>query len=58
MLDTELEIRKVGGGGGSEKNFFVVWYKKNREAGPLGPSPVSATDYCLTRTSVGCNAHK
>ena len=55
MLDTELEIRK---GGGSEKIFFVVWSKNNKEAGPLGPSPVSATDYCLTRTSVGCTAHK
>ena len=57
MLDTELEIRK-GGGGGSENFFFAVWSKNNREAGPLGPSPVSTTDYCLTRTSVGCTAHK
>ena len=55
MLDTELEIRK---GGGSENFFFAVCSKNNREAGPLGPSPVSATDYCLTRTSVGCTAHK
>ena len=56
MLDTELEIRK--GGEISEIFFFAVWSKNNREAGPLGPSPVSATDYCLTRTSVGCTAHK
>ena len=58
MPDPDLEIRGRGAGSVS-KNFFSalwasVWSKNKRGVGPLGPSLGSATDYCLTYTSVGC----